>query len=72
MAEFQQIALQHGVAVEHLLPGIGDALSTVLSSYIIWEARRLGLPVLQLDDFYRDGEDPAQGVIEGASLSKAA
>ena len=27
-----------------LIPGIGDALSTVLASYIIWEARQLGLP----------------------------
>ena len=27
-----------------LIPGIGDAVSTALSAYIIWEARRLGLP----------------------------
>ncbi|WP_262028199.1 DUF4112 domain-containing protein [Microvirga sp. Mcv34] len=27
-----------------LVPGIGDAVSAVLASYIIWEARRLGLP----------------------------
>lgn len=27
-----------------LVPGIGDLVSTALSSYIIWEARRLGLP----------------------------
>ncbi len=27
-----------------LVPGIGDALSTLLASYIIWEARQLGLP----------------------------
>ncbi|MGO4526165.1 DUF4112 domain-containing protein [Microvirga sp. 2MCAF35] len=27
-----------------LVPGIGDAISAVLASYIIWEARRLGLP----------------------------
>jgi hypothetical protein len=27
-----------------ILPGIGDLISTALSSYIVWEARRLGLP----------------------------
>ena len=27
-----------------LMPGIGDAVSAALSSYIIWEARQLGLP----------------------------
>ncbi|MBV9076574.1 MAG: DUF4112 domain-containing protein [Methylobacteriaceae bacterium] len=27
-----------------LIPGVGDAISAVLSSYIIWEAKRLGLP----------------------------
>lgn len=27
-----------------LVPGIGDAVSAVLASYIIWEARGLGLP----------------------------
>ncbi|WP_230534352.1 DUF4112 domain-containing protein [Microvirga roseola] len=27
-----------------LVPGIGDAISAALSSYIIWEARQLGLP----------------------------
>jgi hypothetical protein len=27
-----------------LVPGIGDAVSAVLASYIIWEARQLGLP----------------------------
>jgi hypothetical protein len=27
-----------------LVPGIGDAVSAVLASYIVWEARRLGLP----------------------------
>ena len=31
-------------AVLGLVPGIGDAVSTVLASYIIWEARQLGLP----------------------------
>lgn len=31
-------------AVLGLLPGIGDAVSAALSSYIIWEAKRLGLP----------------------------
>jgi hypothetical protein len=31
-------------AIIGLLPGIGDAISTALSSYIIWEARQLGLP----------------------------
>ena len=27
-----------------LVPGVGDALSAALASYIIWEARQLGLP----------------------------
>lgn len=27
-----------------LVPGIGDAVSAALASYIIWEARQLGLP----------------------------
>lgn len=27
-----------------LIPGVGDAVSAALASYIIWEARRLGLP----------------------------
>lgn len=27
-----------------LVPGIGDAITTVMSSYIIWEARRIGIP----------------------------
>lgn len=27
-----------------LVPGIGDAVSALISSYIIWEARQLGLP----------------------------
>ena len=31
-------------AVLGLIPGIGDLISTALSSYLIWEARQLGLP----------------------------
>jgi hypothetical protein len=31
-------------AVLGLVPGVGDALSAVIASYIIWEARQLGLP----------------------------
>jgi hypothetical protein len=31
-------------AVIGLVPGIGDAISAALASYIIWEARQLGLP----------------------------
>lgn len=31
-------------AVLGLVPVVGDALSALLSAYIIWEARRLGLP----------------------------
>jgi hypothetical protein len=31
-------------AVLGLVPGVGDAISAALASYIIWEARRLGLP----------------------------
>ena len=27
-----------------IVPGIGDAVTTLLSSYIIWEARQLGVP----------------------------
>ena len=30
-----------------LVPGIGDAVSAALASYIIFEARRLGLPTLE-------------------------
>ncbi len=31
-------------AVLGLVPGVGDALSAALASYIIWEARQLGVP----------------------------
>lgn len=31
-------------AVLGLIPGVGDAVSAALASYIIWEARQLGLP----------------------------
>lgn len=31
-------------AVLGLIPGVGDAISAAIASYIIWEARRLGLP----------------------------
>ncbi|HEX2725985.1 MAG TPA: DUF4112 domain-containing protein, partial [Beijerinckiaceae bacterium] len=31
-------------AIIGLIPGVGDLVSTALSSYIIWEARQLGLP----------------------------
>ena len=31
-------------AVLGLVPGVGDAVSAALASYIIWEARQLGLP----------------------------
>ncbi len=31
-------------AIIGLVPGAGDIITTLLSSYIIWEARRLGLP----------------------------
>jgi hypothetical protein len=31
-------------AILGLVPGIGDAVSAALSSYIIWEAHQLGLP----------------------------
>ena len=31
-------------AIIGLVPGIGDAVTTLLSSYVIWEARQLGLP----------------------------
>jgi len=27
-----------------LIPGVGDAISAAISSYLIWEARRLGIP----------------------------
>jgi uncharacterized membrane protein len=30
-------------AIIGLVPGIGDAVTTLLSSYVIWEARQLGL-----------------------------
>jgi hypothetical protein len=31
-------------AVIGLVPGVGDAISAAIASYIIWEARQLGLP----------------------------
>ena len=31
-------------AVIGLIPGVGDVVSAALASYIIWEARQLGLP----------------------------
>ena len=31
-------------AVIGLVPGVGDVISAALASYIIWEARQLGLP----------------------------
>ena len=31
-------------AVIGLVPGIGDLISTALASYIVWEAKQLGLP----------------------------
>lgn len=31
-------------AVIGLVPGVGDAISAVLASYIVWEAHQLGLP----------------------------
>lgn len=31
-------------AIIGLVPGIGDAVTTVVQSYIVWEARRLGAP----------------------------
>jgi len=31
-------------AIIGLIPGVGDAISAALASYIIWEARQLGLP----------------------------
>lgn len=30
-------------AIMSLLPGVGPALSTVISAYLVWEARRLGV-----------------------------
>jgi len=35
-------------AIIGLVPGVGDLLTTALSSYIIWEARRLGVSRLAL------------------------
>jgi hypothetical protein len=35
-------------AVLGFIPGVGDAASAVLASYIIWEARRLGVPKRKL------------------------
>jgi hypothetical protein len=31
-------------AIIGIVPGIGDAVTTLLSTYVIWEARQLGLP----------------------------
>jgi Domain of unknown function (DUF4112) len=44
---FQIPGTNHRVGIDALLgliPGIGDLVSTALASYIIWEARQLGLP----------------------------
>ena len=35
-------------AVIGLVPGIGDLITTALSSYILWEARRLGVSRLSM------------------------
>ena len=35
-------------AIVGLVPGLGDVLTTILSSYIIWEARNLGVSRLAL------------------------
>lgn len=35
-------------AVIGLIPGLGDILTTILSSYVIWEARNLGVSRLAL------------------------
>lgn len=35
-------------AIVGLVPGVGDILTTLLSSYIIWEARNLGVPKFAL------------------------
>lgn len=31
-------------AIIGLVPGIGDVVTTIFSSYVIWEARNLGIP----------------------------
>ena len=44
---FQIPGTNHRVGIDAVLglvPGIGDLVSTALASYIIWEARQLGLP----------------------------
>jgi Domain of unknown function (DUF4112) len=44
---FQIPGTNHRVGIDALLgliPGIGDLVSTALASYIIWEAKQLGLP----------------------------
>lgn len=44
---FQIPGTNHRVGIDALLgliPGIGDLVSTALASYIIWEARQLGVP----------------------------
>ena len=44
---FQIPGTNHRVGIDAILgliPGIGDLVSTALASYIIWEARQLGLP----------------------------
>jgi len=35
-------------AVIGLIPGVGDIITTLLSSYIIWEAHNLGVPKTQI------------------------
>ena len=55
-------------AVIGLVPGIGDAVSAALAGYIVWEARRLGLPrwkiarmVGQRGGRYGDRRHPLRG-----------
>lgn len=35
-------------AIIGLVPGIGDLITTLLSSYVLWEAKRLGVPRLAM------------------------
>lgn len=47
-----------------LVPGIGDLVSAAMSSYIVWEARRLGLPRWKIARMAMNvGIDAAIGIV---------
>ena len=51
-------------AIIGLMPGVGDVLTTILSSYVIWEARNLGVSRVALVRMYL--LSPESGVLANA------